>query len=142
MTGDNYKFFFKTILSGQNFSFIDNRSHKLKEDNLFLAAGSLYYLCLHLRLSSPFYLTQLVDIFSYEAALNARPSALGGGVAGRNVGSFSKSTTSLVVYNFHSIATQNRFFVFSGDLFPSSKTTIAGFTSSLFSISELFYSAN
>lgn len=40
------------------------------------------------------------------------------------------------------MATQNRFFVFSGDLFPSSKTTIAGFTSSLFSISELFYSAN
>jgi len=129
-------------LSGQSFSFIDNQSHKLKEDNLFLASGSLYYLCLHLRLSSPFYLTQLVDIFSYETALNARPSSSGGGVAGRNVGSFSKSTTSLVVYNFHAMSTQNRFFVFSGDLFPSSKATKAGFTSSLFSISELFYSAN
>ena len=142
LTGDNCKFFLKTTLSGQSFSFIDNKAHKLKENSIFLSAGSLYYLCLHLRLSSPFYLTQLVDIFSYETALNARPSYLGGGLTGRNVNSFSKSTSSLIVYNFHSLSNQNRLFVFSGDLFPSSKSTQAGFTSALFSISELFYSAN
>ncbi len=85
---------------------------------------------------------QLVDIFSYETALNVRPSYLGGGLTGRNVNSFSKSTSSLIVYNFHSLPSQNRLYVFSGDLFPSSKSTRAGFTSALFSISELFYSAN
>ena len=142
LTGDNCKFLLKTTLFGQSFSFIDNKAHKLKENSIFLSAGSLYYLCLHLRLSSPFYLMQLVDIFSYETALNVRPSYLGGGLTGRNVNSFSKSTSSLIVYNFHSLPSQNRLYVFSGDLFPSSKSTRAGFTSALFSISELFYSAN
>ena len=139
---DNYNFFFKTILSGQSFSFINGKAQKLKDSNLFLSASSLYFLCLHLRLSSPFYLTQLSDIFSYEAALNVRPTSLGGGSLGQGVNSLSKSTFSVVVYNFHSLATQNRFFIFSGDVLPISKSLKSSINSPLFSISELFYSAN
>ena len=141
---DNFKFFFKTILSNQSFSFVDGQTNKLKEDKLFIASGSLYYFCLHLRLASPFYLTQLVDMFSYETVLSlgSLPSALVGCVARRDHSSFSKSTASLVAYNFHSVGTENRVLIFSGDFSPSSKTTRAGFASPLFSIAELFYSAN
>ena len=123
---------------------MDGQARKLKEDKLFISAGSLYYLCLHLRLASPFYLTQLVDMFSYETvhSLGALPSSPVGCVARRDYSSFSKSTTSLVVYNFHSVGTENRVFIFSGDFSPSTGATRAGFASPLFSIAELFYSAN
>lgn len=139
---DNYNFFFKTILAGQTFSFVDNKAQQLKNTGILLPAGSLYYLCLHLRLSSPFYLTQLTDIFSYEAALNIRVAPSGGGQLSPGSGALSKSTFSVLVYNFHSLSTQNRFFIFSGDSFPSTKATTSGLNTPLFSISELFYSAN
>lgn len=139
---DNYSFFFKTILSGQTFSFIEGKAQKTKDTSLLLPTSSLYFLCLHLRLSSPFYLTQLSDIFSYEASLNTRALHASGGSLKVGLGAISKSTFSVVVYNFHSLATQNRFFVFSGDLLPVSKSLKSGLNSPLFSISELFYSAN
>ena len=130
--------YFKSILTRQNFFLIDNLAQNVKDENLFISSSSLYFLVLHLRLSSLFYLTQLVDIFSYETTLNLNTNTLG-------VGDFftpSKSLTSVIVYNFHAILTQHRFFVFCINFSMSTKSTKLNPSSGLFSISELFFSAN
>ena len=41
-----------------------------KNTNIYITENNLYYLSLHLKLSSLFYSTQLVDIFSYELPIN------------------------------------------------------------------------
>jgi len=77
----------------------------------------MYFLALHLKLSSLFYSIQLSEFFSYEL-----PSA---------------KADNLLVYNFHSLATQQRFFIFI-----SRTEDLKLIQSSLKSISELFLNAN
>ena len=114
-----------------NFSFIDNMHQAEKNYNLLVQPSSVYYLNMHLRLSTLFYSTQLVDIFSYEIPsnnLNLEQQLL------------STADSSLLVYNYHSLVTQDRFFVFvhcgsSYNADGSSRSTVQ-------SVSELFSAAN
>jgi NADH:ubiquinone oxidoreductase subunit C len=82
----------------------------------------LYYLCLHLRLSSAFYSSQLVDIMAYEIP------------AYKSLGADSdKSNSSVAVYNFHSLMSQDRFFLFFQPGLGKDR---------LSSVTELFSAAN
>ena len=130
----NYKLYFKCLLSNANFSFINNLHQSEKNYNILLHPSYIYYLTLHLRFSSLFYCTQLVDIFSYEvpSLVNNKPLA-----------TQSISDSNLTVYNYHSLVTQDRFFVFVyGGVCPASASGGAGSRSSIQSISELFSAAN
>ena len=57
----------------------------------------LYYVVLHLKLSTIFYTSQLSDIFAYETSSK----------------SFSKTNNNVIVYNFHNIQLHERFFIFA-----------------------------
>ena len=128
----NYKLYLKCILSNENYAFVSNLDNNVKNVNLLLTIKSLYYLTFHFRFSSLFYSSQLVDIFAYEIPLT---SAL-------NIES-KKSNSSIVVYNFHILNTQNRFFFFTK--VGSSFTRKGGVLQShqtVPSIAELFFAAN
>jgi NADH:ubiquinone oxidoreductase subunit C len=85
----------------------------------------------HFRLSTLFYSTQLVDIFSYEvpASNNNLPQH-----------ALSTADSSLLVYNYHSLVTQDRFFLFThcGSNYNSSSSS----RSTVQSVTELFSAAN
>lgn len=129
----NYKLYLKCILSNNRFSFVDNEI--MNNNNYFILLNNkvMYYLCLHFRFSSLFYSTQLVDIFSYEV-LSASGSANTKG-----------NTTSLVVYNFHLLNFNIKFFLFCkvpSKLYLSNIGSSQGVNGSLSSLSELFFAAN
>ena len=127
----NYKLYFKCVLDKLNFSFVNNSHQSEKNYNIIVQPSSIYYLTMHLRLSTLFYSTQLVDIFSYEipsSNFNLEQEVL------------STADSSLLVYNYHSLITQDRFFIFvncgsSYGVSTSSRSTVQ-------SISELFSAAN
>ena len=90
----------------------------------------MYYLSLHLRLSSLTYTTQLVDIFCYELPNTIKSNS-------------NKSSSSVVVYNFNSFLNQDRIFVFCSNFKKSSVSrSLINDSVSLNSISEIFSSAN
>ena len=86
----------------------------------------LYYTALHIRFGSLFYSTQLVDLFSYELPTKKI-----------NEEDFQKNpsfyyTESYLVYNFHNIMFQDRYFFFAIDSSDPKKG------SKVNSISEIF----
>lgn len=104
----------------------------MKNDSVLLDPKALYLLILHFRFSSLFYSTQLVDIFSYELPQTSPV-----------LQATNKGASTLSVYNFHVLGTQNRFFIFS----QANSTALDGTyllrtTNSLSSITELFSAAN
>ncbi len=119
------------------FTFVDNAANKTKNVNLFIGKNSLFYVALHLKLASPFYLSQLVDVFAYEAALPNYQQR------GASQSSFnSKENSTIVVYNFHNLQTCDRFFIFTLTSLTSSKSTKGSGSTNLLSITELFPAAN
>ena len=97
----NYKLYIRCLLNNTKYSLIENLSQNRKNYNVFCAPRTLYYLCLHLRLSSAFYSSQLVDIMAYE--IPTYKSSLT---------NLEKSNSSVAVYNFHSLMSQDRFYLF------------------------------
>jgi len=131
----DFKLIFKYILL--NSKKITLKYFKNKNKNIVLYANNLffYYLMLHFKLSTNFYSTQLVDIFSYEIPLN------------KNLNSnkdFKKAltNTSLIVYQFHSILNNQRFFLFidNSNFFLNKNFYLNYFF--INSITELFLNAN
>ena len=102
---------------------------------IYITENNLYYLSLHLKLSSIFYSTQLIDIFCYELPTNINKSL-------NNQSTISTLNNTILIYNFHSIASQQRFFIFAVNSIKKNinKRNIA--SSSLNSITELFLNAN
>ena len=133
----NFKLYFKYILTNTKYTFIDNLTAKTKNINVFLNKDSLFYLSLHLKLSTPFYLSQLVDIFAYEVALpNYQQTSK------NSLHLNSKENSTITVYNFHNLQTCDRFFLFTTGGYRNSKSLKGSGTSNLFSITELFPAAN
>ena len=126
----NYKLYLKCILANQNHTYLKNLDNNVKNINVLLLSSSLYYLSLHFRFSSLFYSTQLTDIFSYELPSNYSSLT-------------KKSLSSIVVYNFHVLTTQNRFFLFIkiGSFFLKRNKLVKS-NSAISSITELFFAAN
>ena len=135
--------FFVYVLYFVKFSFITNYTNKTKNNLILLPDYALTYLSLHVKLSSSFYLSQLVDILAYEVLLpNKSKLKLGGSFNSNEYSneyptinpSTLKTNHSLLVYNFHSLINQDRFFIF---ILNSSSNL-----KSLNSVSDLFFSAN
>lgn len=100
----NYKLYFKYILFFTNQIFLKYLIKNDKNINLFIYQKNLYYLTLHLKLSSLFYSTQLIEIFAYEIPTNNNEK-----IKNKNI---SNVNNSIIVYNFHNIIFQQRFFLF------------------------------
>ena len=84
---------------------------------------------LHFRFSSLFYSSQLVDILSYELP--------------NYISSKNKGMQSIIVYNFHVLNTQNRFFIFLNNASTSSSAYNLSYNTSMTqSIVELYYASN
>jgi hypothetical protein len=102
----NYKLFFKYILFHTNQIFLKYTQRNDKNLNVYINENNLYFLILHVKLSSLFYSTQLSDMFAYETpnTNNLNNSEKKSKIALAN--------NSILVYNFHSILFQQRFFIF------------------------------
>jgi len=125
----NFRLIVKCLLFKNNYLLIENKSNNYKNNSILISNKVLYYLSLHLRLSSMLYTTQLVDIFSYELPNNTRSD-------------LNKSNSTVVVYNFNSFLNQDRFFIFSSNLKNSQVSKSLESNVTLNSISEIFSSAN
>ena len=135
----NFKLYFKYLFDKINFIFINNFTNKSKNINILLHKDFLYYTTLHLKLASPFYLSQLVDIFAYEINSNNVVTHKQNNVFTQNL---NKSQSIVTVYNFHSLQTCDRFYLFVLNNFGSQKSTSSALNSNFFSITELFPAAN
>ena len=84
----------------------------------------MIYITLHFKFATLFYTTQLVDNFGYEIPHTAKIFNF-----------FHKTNSVILVYNFHNILSQDRFFL----LLTNIQTT---FKQNPSSISELFVASN
>lgn len=101
-------------------------------NSLILPKLTFYYIALHLRFGSLFYMTQLSDIFAYELPVSNNHTNDSGESALLN----KRVSESCVVYNFHNLLWQDRFFLFCID----SRSGVN--SSNLNSIAELFPNAS
>ena len=132
----NYKLFFKYILFNTNQIFLKYLQRNDKNLNVYINENNLYFLALHLKLSSLFYSTQLSDMFAYETPNNTNVNNI------QNSDKIALVNNSILVYNFHSVMFQQRFFIF---VILNSKQNINKTSTSwsfLKSITELFLNAN
>jgi len=118
-----------------NYSFINNEITNNNCYNIVINNNVLYYLSLHFRFSSLFHSTQLVDIFCYEVLSSYKEVSLGS----------KKSNNTIVFYNFHILNSNNKFFIFvksPSKIYDSTTFVKNNSSSSVFSITELFFAAN
>lgn len=130
----NFKLYFKYILLHTNQVFLYNLLRHDMNTNILVTQKSFYYLMLHFKLSSLFYSLQLSDLFSYELPVNKNNAA--------QTSTHFTSSTSVIVYNFHLLSAQQRFFIFVLD---DSKTFIQknnNRSHNCYSLTELFLNAN
>jgi len=131
----NYKLFFKYILFHTNQIFLKYLNRNDKNLNIYLTENNLYYTTLHVKLSSLFYSTQLIEIFAYELPLNNN-------LISKNNSKYPTASNSVLVYNFHSILFQQRFFFFIL-LNPKNNIKKKNITwNSIKSVSDFFLNAN
>ena len=97
----NHKLFFKYILSSNPFFYLTNKIKKSKDIKVLVTQNTLYYLAVHFKFSTVFYTSQLVDMFAYETPVNFLNHKK------------LEMATSTVVYNFHNLKFQERFFIFA-----------------------------
>jgi len=126
----NQKITFQYILAMKSFLIFNNRLQNKKSLHLTISLGVSYFLILHLRLASSFYLSQLVDIFGYDLPLIRTWKSytfFKKFFKEKNLNPFS------ILYNFHSLGTNARTFLFCKGLRGLKKVK---------TISELFPNAN
>ena len=124
----NLKLFFKYIYFNIPHFFLNQSKKGNHNFSLVLTKPTLYYTSLHLRFSSIFYLTQLVDIFAYENPVDNNNHS----ISGSHLSFLKKSSESCVVYNFHNLLFQDRYFLFAIDYLSENSNN------QLNSIAELF----
>jgi NADH:ubiquinone oxidoreductase subunit C len=93
-----------------------------KQTNLTTSFPTTYYLNVHIRLATLFYLSQLLDIFSYELPFMNQTTSI-----------FKKNSSLTVVYNFHNLFSHTRILLFALQ---------TPFRGGLKSITNLFPNAN
>lgn len=124
----NLKLYFEYILFNLPHFYLRYRLQFTKLTLVLLPQLYIYFTCFHLRFSSVFYNTQLVDMFAYE--LPVIPNS------NQESGPYKASINTTVVYNFHNLRSHERFFFFS----TSSLRSNPQFT--LHSLSELYSNSN
>jgi len=123
-----------------SFSFVNNLSQKSKNINLLVNNHSFFFLFTHLKLSSVFYSTQLSDIFAYELPNNNLTSLENKSFKLNKF--LTKNQSTITVYNFHSLHSQDRFFIFVNNNIFLNKSKVLSSNPFIDSIAELFPAAN
>ena len=90
-------------------------------------------------MSSVFYNTQLCDMLAYEVLNQGKNST---SITNQKYSNWSKAQDTVVVYNFHSLITQNRFFLFTYSNTSIVKSKFFNKNDNSDSIAELFPAAN
>ena len=135
----NFKLFFKYVFWKINYAFVTNLSQRSKNTNILINNNALFYSCTHLKMSSAFYNTQLCDMLAYEVLNNGKSSF---NVTNQKYSNWSKAQDTVVVYNFHSLITQSRFFLFTHSNTTIVKSKFHSKNDSSDSVAELFPAAN
>lgn len=112
------------LLNGLPSSFTQSKAKNFKKTTLIIPSSYLYYLSVHFKLSTVWYSTQLIEIFSYEVGYQPLTTLLT---------SSTSSSKLVLVYNFHNLFTQERLFLF---------TTGSSSSFGVKSVSALFSNAN
>ena len=128
----NYKLYFKYLLFNIPHIHLKQNLKGFHNNSLVVPKLTFYYLALHLRFGSLFYMTQLSDIFAYELPVSNNHAS--GDIDPNNLA--KRVSEACVVYNFHNLLWQDRFFLFCIDSKSGSNS------SSLNSIAELFPNAS
>ena len=110
---------------------VKNHKSNNNHNSLMIDSHCLSYLVLHLRLSTFFYMNQLVDIFAYESSSKQLT----------NNQNNNLNYSTIIVYNFHSIISQTRTFLFTRVASSSSYSTNP-VLNSLSSIADYYPAAN
>ena len=137
----NFKLFFKYVFFKINYSFVNNLAQRSKNTNVCINNSALFFSCTHMKMASSFYSTQLCDMFAYEI-LNSSPNQSTISSLSHKYNRLNKSQSTVVVYNFHSLHSQNRFFIFTQNISNTVKSKFLTKNDSLDSIAELFTAAN
>jgi NADH:ubiquinone oxidoreductase subunit C len=142
----NFKLFFKYVFFKINYSFVNNLAQRSKNTNLCINNNALFFSCTHMKMSTSFYSTQLCDMFAYEIlssvagkTTNNQDSVSSNSFKYSNA---NQSQSTIVVYNFHSLHSQNRFFIFTQNISSAVKSKVLSKNDSIDSIAELFPAAN
>ena len=122
------KLYFEYVLFNIPHLYIFYKLQFTKTTILLLSNLFLYYTSFHLRFSSLFYSSQLVDMFAYELPVHFNGSSKGSKIL--------RTSNSIVVYNFHNLLSHNRFFVFAFN------NDLNDLNFQLNSISELYPNSN
>jgi NADH:ubiquinone oxidoreductase subunit C len=125
----NYKLFFKYVFFNLTHLYLTHNTHGTKNITVVIPQNLLYFSCLHLRFSTIFYSSQLVDMFAYELPLTNSTKVDSQSIV-------KNSSDTIVVYNFHNLTFQERFFFFCVDSSPQFSTF------RLNSIAELYPNAS
>jgi len=138
----NFKLFFKYVFFKINYAFVNNLAQREKTTNVCLDSNALFFTCTHLKMSSSFYSTQLCDIFAYEILSPASKSVKNSTLTNTKYNNLNKSCSTITVYNFHSLHSQNRFFLFVQNSSNALKSKYLMHNDCIDSIAELFPAAN
>lgn len=131
----NYNLIFKYILQNNKQIFLTNKELNRKNILILLDSNKLYSTVLHLKLSSFFSSTQLIELFSYESILTKNNEFL-------KEKNLKKNNESIVVYNFNVLKNGIKIYLF---ILNQNKINILKNSKKknyLNSITELFLNAN
>ena len=120
--------FFKYVYFNLTHLYLTHNIHGSKNITVVIPQNLLYFSCVHVRFSTIFYSSQLVDIFAYELPLSNSSST--------ENSKLPSSSNTIVLYNFHNLTFQERFFFFCVD----SSSHFSSFK--LNSVSELYPNAS
>ena len=122
------------------FVFLENELQSVKNVSLVTQNTTVLYTVLAKRLAKPFYNAQLVDIFAYEKSNTDSTNSKSSGHKKYNYG--TKVDTPILVYNFHTLFSQNRLYLFAVSASVRLRALALGASNAIESVSELFMSAN
>jgi hypothetical protein len=119
--------------------FVENFNNQYLLPDLYLSNNNFFFLTLHIKLSTIFYLNQLTDIFAYEISSSKNEKNI---INLNKYSKYSKDQPVIISYNFHSLLTTDRYFLFTSGNLNKKKARISSFKNSIVSITDLFPSAN
>lgn len=106
------------VLYNKFYKYLVLRSEKSNNISVVFKNNKNYYFLLHARLSTNFFVHQLVDMFTYETVVRCSSGTPRGSSFHNNF---------ILVYNLHNLFSNNRVFVFTrvllqADLYPAAAT--------------------
>lgn len=134
----NYNLIFKYLLENKKQIFLLNKEIHTKNTSILITANNLYYLSLHLKLSSFFYSNQLIDIFSYENTIPLNNLNL----QNKNNKTLTNNFNNIISYNFNILKNNTRILLFIVNQNKINFSKNKKNKNSLVSITELFLNAN